>query len=209
MAEGAPLLREYAVDPASRVRIPPSPPALIAVLTILAGLAAPVGAATPTHPEGTVRQQESTPADRVRIRVIDKVENRRVVMALPLGVTVPLPGRVYSIRATHYTEDFVLAAPPDTGGPDSKVPGGAIRPAEVEGGAAGPAPEQGEDTDPVPRDNREAKNPAVRIVLLREGERVGATWIFQRAPYLFQPSNMRYTFALLGARGLGKAAKRP
>lgn len=26
MAEGAPLLREYAVNPASRVRIPPSPP---------------------------------------------------------------------------------------------------------------------------------------------------------------------------------------
>ncbi len=127
-----------------------------------------------------------------------------MVMTLPLGVTVPLPDVLHSIRVTRYTADFALAKPPrrDPGeSGETESPQGDPTESAPAKSAAGP--EAGEEAvEPVPRENRQA-NPAAHIVLFREGEPVGKSWIFQRAPYLFQPSNMRYTFALLGARGSG------
>jgi hypothetical protein len=146
--------------------------------------AAPLPAMAVTHPESTRMDRPATAAERVRIRVLDKVEARRVVMAVPLGTTVPLPDAVHSLRVTRYTEDFRLDRMP-----------------------VDPATTSGDDTDntakaegtaPIPR-QRGGSNPAARLQILREGEPVSESWVFARAPYLFQPPNMRYTFALLGA----------
>ncbi|MEF8792144.1 hypothetical protein [Thiohalorhabdus sp.] len=104
-------------------------------------------------------------------------------MAVPTGVTVALPDAVHSIRVTRYTEDFSL---------DRMPPGENETP----------------DAEPVPREPGKT-NPAVRLKLFRQGEPVAETWVFARLPSLFQPPNMRYSFALIGAEGFEEDSKRP
>ncbi|MFB6357681.1 MAG: hypothetical protein ABEJ96_01360 [Thiohalorhabdaceae bacterium] len=169
MAEGAPLLREYTV----RSRIEGS--------TLVA--AAPTGASAVSHPETTAIERPESRVDRVRLRVLDKVEARKVEMTVPTGVTVPLPDAVHSVRVTRYTEDFSLDRMSSDG---SKTP----------------------DAEPVPRESDET-NPAVRLKVFRQGEPVAETWVFARLPSLFQPPNMRYNFALLGAEGTEEGSRRP
>ena len=171
---------------------------MAAVVAVVAS-AAPLPAAAATHPESTRMDRPASSVDRVRIRVLDKVEAHRVVMAVPLGTTVPLPDAVHSLRITRYTEDFRL----------DRMPVGQAAEIGPDNGKA----DTGEASEPVARERGEA-NPAARLQILREGEPVAESWVFARAPYLFQPPNMRYTFALLGAhgpqtKGSGDRNKRP
>ncbi|KPV41734.1 hypothetical protein AN478_01305 [Thiohalorhabdus denitrificans] len=142
-------------------------------------LAWPAAVPAAEHPEGTRIEQETAPVDLVRLQVVDKVEGRRWTMPIPEGLTTSLPDAIHRVRITGYTEALTLEEPP--------------RSAEDEGDA-----EAGEERpDPVSRADGE-DNPAVFLQLFRGEELVGESWILQRTSYLFQPSNMRYTFRLLG-----------
>ncbi len=195
VAEGAPLLREYAVDPASRVRIPPSPPSLLLfVFAFLLWAPAVPAAGGAKHPLSTQREKSASPAKSIAIRVIDKVTGRWVTMAFPLDVTVPLPGGAYRLRVARFTQDFVLPRPPKGGQPiQPKPPKDQPAPSSS---ASVQDPDQGAPK-PVPRARGE-DNPAAFVQLFRGKAPVAATWIFWEHPYLFQPTNVRYTFVPVG-----------
>jgi hypothetical protein len=172
---------------------------LVAAALLLA--AVPMPAAAASHPETTRMERPGTPVERVRLRVLDKVEARRVEMTVPLGTVVPLPDALHSVRVTRYTGDFRLDRMPAATGPAPT--------ASADGEAAAPTPRiEGETAEPVPRE-KGAGNPAALLQILREGETVAESWVFARAPYLFQPPNLRYTFALLGAGGSAESTPRP
>ncbi|HKJ88023.1 MAG TPA: hypothetical protein VKA48_05900 [Gammaproteobacteria bacterium] len=159
------------------------------------------------HPEGTRAEQPASTVDLVRIQVLDKIAGRRRTMSLPLGKTIPLPDAVHRIRAVRYTPDFALANPPhegsgtpsgktaakDPGDSPEKSPSGSAQDSGNPGTKAKAKPPKA-----VPRKDGEG-NPAVLLKLYRDDQVVGETWLFLHATYLFQPSNMRYTFRLLGA----------
>ena len=132
-----------------------------------------------THPEGTTVTHEATPVDRVRIAVLDKVEGQRVIMPFPVGERIPLPDGRHSLVVQRYASNFSL-----------------LRRPQAEQTAT---PDQPEPADQSVGRKPEGANPAARIRLLRNGRPVAESWIFSQAPYLFQPSNMRYNFELLGA----------
>jgi hypothetical protein len=157
---------------------------MVALGLAVSALACPAPSGAVTHPETTRMERPGTPAERVRLRVLDKVEARKLTMTVPVGIRVPLPDALHSVRVTGYTEDFRL---------DRMPPGSEPSAAATEGGK--PAAEAAK---PVPRSEGQT-NAAVRLQVLREGEPIAESWVFARAPHLFQPSNMRYTFALLGA----------
>ena len=150
---------------------------LLAVALLAGSWSATAPAAT--HPEGTTVTHEATPVDRVRIAVLDKVEGQRVIMPFPVGKRIPLPDGRHSLVVQRYSGNFSLHQRSQT-----------EQPAES---AQKPATDQ-----PVGR-KPEGSNPAARIRLLRNDRPVAESWIFSQAPYLFQPSNMRYNFELLGA----------
>ncbi|MFA9461780.1 hypothetical protein [Thiohalorhabdus methylotrophus] len=176
-------------------------------------LAAPAHVLAAVHPEGTRAQQEAGPAELVRIQVLDKVEGKRRTMTLPLAVTIPLPDTVHSIRVTRFTEDFALAEPPRTEpaqGPrqNGEAPGQSDPEAIPIADDSPLVPQDwgpSKKPEPVPRAAGE-ENPAALLKLYRGNQLVGSSWIFQKAPHLFQPSNMRYTFQLLG---VDETAKTP
>ena len=172
---------------------------MVALGLVVVALACPAASGAVTHPETTRMERPGNPAEWVQLRVLDKVEARKVTMTLPVGTTVPLPDALHSVRVTGYTEDFSLDRMPP--GPDP-----------VPEGADGETP-NGKPVKPVPREDGQT-NAAVRLQVLRDGEPIAESWVFARAPHLFQPSNMRYTFALLeveaqAAAGSEKRKKRP
>ncbi|MFP4615895.1 MAG: hypothetical protein ACLFRB_08450 [Thiohalorhabdus sp.] len=142
-------------------------------------LAWPVALPAAEHPEGSRIEQETTPVELVRLQVVDKVEGKRWTMPLPEGLTTSLPDAVHRVRVTGYTEALTLEEPPGSTGDERDA-------------------EEGEESpEPVPRAEGE-DNPAVFLQLFRGDELVGESWILSQTSYLFQPSNMRYTFRLLG-----------
>jgi len=188
--------------------------AVAAAFLAAVAVAAPVPAAAASHPESTTLERPATRVDRVRIRVLDKVEAHPVVMTVPLGVTVPLPDTVHSIRVSRFTRDFTLDRMPPAGPTASGETAEDEGPEPTRPESGGEAESAGKpQVPPVPRADGEG-NPAAFLEVLRDGEPVAESWVFARAPYLFQPPNMRYTFALLGAappagKASGESKRRP
>jgi hypothetical protein len=140
----------------------------------LAVVSWPLAAPAATHPEGTTVAHPATEADFLRIAILDKVEARRVTLAFPVGRRIPLPDGVHSLKVRRFSADFSLARGPGEAPPD-----------KGDGEPVGDKPDEG--------------NPAALVELFREGQSVGSSWIFAKAPHLFQPSNMRYNFELVGS----------
>ena len=147
-------------------------------MALVAGLW-PMAAQPATHPEGTtVAHPAAADVDRVRIAVLDKVEGRRVIIPFPVGVRIPLPDGLHSLVVERFAADFALTR----------------RPGQKEEGSTEEDPPEAGIPEP------QGDNPAALVHLSRDGQPVASSWIFGKAPYLFQPSNMRYNFELLGAK---------
>ncbi len=194
-AEGAPLLREYAVDPASRVRIPPSPPAvwafaLMAVISLWPE-AARTGA---NHPASTTQEVALEPVETVHLRVLDEIEARQFEISCPLREVQELPHSSYSLVVRGFTRNFVLTEPPQRRGERGSTP--------QKGRTSGPKQKSGL------QGRWQGPNPAAFIQFLHNGEPDQASWVFKQFPHLFQPRNPRYTVFVLGAEVTEKSKQR-